>query len=92
MSKINDGSINDGGPAFPRDHEFTKASNWQPIETAPKDQVVQAWPPLGIDVWHSRAVWCHVEQCWVRYSTIGENPRHIEPVTHWQPLPGPPSA
>jgi hypothetical protein len=68
------------------------ASEWQPIETAPKD---------GTHVWlwngYRRAIGWYKSyedgsDGWHRQSIIGEGlgRRDIDPETHWMPLPDPP--
>jgi len=50
-------------------------SEWQPIETAPKDQEILVWAH-GIGQWVSKFAW------W-------DCGAHRKP-THWMPLPEPP--
>jgi len=73
---------------------------WQPIETAPKDCVIQLWvPPFGIWIdgpW--RGAWSYVAQQWTLHSPFTAadgrsiSASAIPHPTHWQPLPAPPAA
>ena len=62
-------------------------SEWQPIETAPKDGT-------EIILWESRkghrwlAFW-HVD-CWVTSGSAEAGNYNFPVFTHWQPLPSPP--
>lgn len=62
-------------------------SKWQKIESAPKDgTVVLAFASEGnmsgpVILW-----WCQVEECWTDGLGL-----HYREVTHWMPLPEPPS-
>lgn len=66
-------------------------SEWQKIETAPKDTWILGWAPG----------WIVVSMCWEDTRAIGgrcgwyvefdgERRKFID-ATHWQPLPAPPS-
>jgi|688.fasta_scaffold26788_7 hypothetical protein len=67
-------------------------SQWQPIETAPKDGLaVLLWPYQPGDVFAGRAM----EEVVLGYRTMDEewyNPEQRETFepTHWMPLPEPP--
>lgn len=60
-------------------------SAWQPIETAPRDETpILTYRQAGLMsvaiYWpHGKAEWCAVDGC------------HLLNVTHWQPLPEPPT-
>ena len=71
--------------------------DWQPIETAPKNEVVM------IDLWaggerHTDCGWGKPtygkEKCWVSigsgYDCNGPVDEKVYNVTHWMPLPEPP--
>lgn len=62
-------------------------SEWQPIETAPKDgQWVLGWAPGWLVV---SMAWFHVPGKVAPHWTTGRNERPIK-ATHWMPLPPPP--
>jgi len=69
-------------------------SDWQPIETAPKDgtRLLAYWPGFGVSLIHRHNPGGehrnprHHYECWVRDDNM---PLGGEP-THWMPLPGPP--
>jgi hypothetical protein len=75
------------------------ASEWRPIESAPKDGVIQLWvPPFGIWVdgpW--RGAWSYAAQQWVLHSPFTAADGRsicvtdIPHPTHWMPLPTAPS-
>jgi len=70
-------------------------SQWQPIETAPKDgtkflagRFVKKCPydangHIAVDRWHERAKGDH-------YNGLGSFNGNYWPATHWMPLPQPP--
>lgn len=65
-------------------------AGWQPIETAPKDRVVDLWSSKGFR--YPDALWdvCWGEKCW----TNPHNHVSIEeggPYTHWRYPPEPPA-
>ena len=65
-------------------------AGWQPIETAPKDRVVDLWSTKGFR--YPDALWdvCWGEKCW----TNPHNHVSIEeggPYTHWRYPPEPPA-
>jgi hypothetical protein len=60
-------------------------SEWQPIETAPKDRTILLWVPY--DAWQVCA-WDELHKEWV--STGGLSFDAVP--THWMPLPEPPAA
>lgn len=73
-------------------------SDWQPIETAPKDRVIDLWSSRGFR--YCDAIWDVVE-----YGRVGESDvygwtdknHHGSimdggPFTHWMPLPPAPRA
>lgn len=66
------------GKRNPVDVWNTRASQWQPIESAPKDGT-------RLMLWDSRAGGYAVTGAWV----AGSADDH-ETITHWQPLPAPP--
>jgi hypothetical protein len=58
---------------------------WQPIETAPKEEPVIVWSTqyqVMIEIQFNRGSW------WIADFDIPL----LEPVTHWMPLPEPPGA
>lgn len=73
-------------------------SEWQPIETAPKDgtRIIMtngAWVDFG---WFSHSVWLGPRAA--KGAWVGDDPRDgrgaldgIHEPTHWMPLPAPPS-
>lgn len=69
-------------------------SEWQPIETAPKDGTwaIVGWfhlagqVSLAVGFWHAhKRAWCDV-----RNVLHGPNPEQLP--THWMPIPDPPQA
>jgi len=73
--------------------------NWQPIETAPKDNVVMLYRPTSPYEWHKvapgkyndnkfghkpRPYW----ESWFRVNSVTDD--RNSPPTHWLPLPEPP--
>ena len=65
-------------------------AGWQPIETAPKDRVVDLWSKKGFR--YTDAFWdvCCGEECWTDPNDHGS----IEeggPYTHWRYPPEPPA-
>jgi hypothetical protein len=70
----------------------TGMSNWQPIETAPKDgeNILMFWPYWGqeamigwYDFYHSQ---------WISNSALSTFDQDDHQPTHWMPLPDPPEA
>lgn len=62
-------------------------SEWQPIETAPKDgSYVLVWAESG----HEFARWFRAGECWIRAEDM-QNLWGEDAPTHWMPLPAPPS-
>lgn len=65
-------------------------SEWQPIETAPKDGTpVFLWP--GVEIWTgctvpAVAAWASNIFGWICFSSGASG----EIATHWMPLPAPP--
>jgi hypothetical protein len=64
-------------------------SDWQPIETAPKDTAILVYG-FGYSV-------AHFNTRYERWIGFGRDTRDTEalarwPPTHWQPLPSPPEA
>ncbi len=55
-------------------------SEWQPIETAPRDGT---YILVFVDVWHDVASW----EAGLWLNTYGD---HSMNPTHWMPLPAPP--
>ena len=67
---------------------MTDTSNWQPIETAPRDgtHILAAWVPVNLPRWVRETImWMDGE--WV--ATWSHGPILSRP-THWVPLPDPP--
>jgi len=69
--------------------------NWQPIETAPKDETWVLlffgdgpWPPEanGIDI----GFWSEEYGDWFDSEAAGNSLTEHSKPTHWQPLPSPP--
>jgi hypothetical protein len=65
---------------------------WQPIETAPKDEtdiLLAAWEDDG-SYWNATGSWFF--DCFAFFNCIGPDPVKLcfEP-THWMPLPLPPN-
>jgi hypothetical protein len=65
---------------------------WQPIETAPKDKIIDLWTePYGRV---ADAQWAAQKGCWVDWGMAdfdGVGYRRVEGrVTHWMPLPAGP--
>ncbi len=76
--------------------EAMKASEWQPIETAPKDgREILCWPAIRREVDgvipSAVGAWLNTKggHCWVDMS-VGHHNGFWKP-THWRPLPDPPS-
>lgn len=65
-------------------------SEWQPIETAPKDRAVLAW---SIDFFASviEIVWWEEDNSDGPGWALGDSGFRCTP-THWMPLPEPPDA
>lgn len=69
-------------------------SEWQPIETAPKDgSPILIWQPGGVTqyTWYTDCWICRWEdryQCWTEAG--GELYSEARSPTHWMPLPDPP--
>lgn len=61
-------------------------SDWQPIETAPRNH----FPVLVWSVQYGCAV-AFLDIVWQWFPALGDEPLPSPP-THWQPLPAPPSA
>lgn len=64
------------------------SSEWQPIETAPKDGawVLVYWPTMPITIYPKTAFNCGDEYGWDTPDDYGQ----VYP-THWMPLPAPPT-
>ena len=66
-------------------------TEWQPIETAPKDgSAILSWPTGSMfkdDTFSYVVRWCGWRECWIE--AAGEEYQGFEP-THWMPLPPPP--
>jgi hypothetical protein len=64
--------------------ELNESQQWQPIETAPKDG-----KRILVFCSHSNMT---IETCWLENSGFGWwwNTHHLNPPTHWMPLPKPP--
>ena len=66
-------------------------SEWQPIETAPKDgTVILQWHPCG-NLWPAYYLivqWSPSCEAWM--SPIDTDSSYFFPGTHWMPLPAPP--
>jgi hypothetical protein len=73
---------------------------WQPIETAPKNKIVDLWAAERERYENERVAgcwWSRTRDAWVHCATIfdGEQPSDealLYNVTHWMPLPEPPRA
>lgn len=70
-------------------------SDWKPIETAPKDgTIVDLWTRIG-ERW-TDCHWNVDKGDWLRWGldSWGGNgwQRIVDPLTHWMPLPPPPTA
>lgn len=71
---------------------------WQPIETAPKDQLIMLWRPDAY-WWAKRdiAIWCKdnlarkPKPYWQSLLIQGKVMQRYWYPTHWQPLPQPPT-
>lgn len=61
-------------------------SGWEPIETAPKEDMIQFFAPATGQFigW-----WDEHSDYWVTHTRKAE-PEGIPGVTHWRPLPDPP--
>lgn len=74
--------------------ERLRAQDWQPIETAPKDGIIQLYVPKGFDgrplvrqgEWHNTTL---RQPGWLLHHGPDLHARW-QP-THWRPLPAPPS-
>lgn len=64
------------------------ASDWQPIETAPKDKLIDLWTSSGVR--KTNCYWDHICQEWRCRENNGVIIR-FKNVTHWMPLPSPPT-
>lgn len=65
-------------------------SEWQPIDTAPKDGTVLLLVPTRYAKWNK---WLPMAGKWIGFWVIfnaDEAVQRVEP-THWMPLPAPPS-
>jgi hypothetical protein len=76
-------------------------TEWQPIETAPKDgTLVDVWvigysnePKRFTDAWFSEGHWWYAEwapDCEVHALDLNDEHTLPSEVTHWMPLPEPP--
>ena len=73
-------------------------SEWQPIDTAPKDQVILLYGRIDPSTefekltWEKPAVfsgyWCWMDDAWCPSGGTWAGP--FMEVTHWMPLPQPP--
>ncbi len=65
-------------------------TNWQPIETAPKDG---KWVLITEDsgTWMEVARWYKGSWCSYPFTIFGEA-KDESPASHWTPLPDPPEA
>lgn len=64
-----------------------RAPVWQPIATAPRDDLAEFLVFDGVGVW--KAWWLDGTICGFEVDGY-ELPNDIFPITHWQPLPAPP--
>ncbi len=65
--------------------EKTELTNWQPIETAPKDRSwILVWETGVSDKYHPAEVARFVNNRWESSAM-----KYVE-ATHWMPLPAPP--
>jgi len=65
-------------------------TEWQPIETAPKDGrrilvYAETWPEIAVAEWRDKGI---TLEGWRLHPFNDIDP---EPLTHWMPLPEPPS-
>jgi len=67
-------------------------SEWQPIETAPKDGTPILLGIAGPHYWPRSAWWCLDEERWVVHKGGRFSAWFDIPPTHWMPLPSPPDA
>lgn len=68
-------------------------SEWQPIETAPKDKnVLMAWRPVDAEKrpWHVEVVIACVSSYYEGSIWTGGMYQPVSHVSHWMPLPEPP--
>lgn len=70
---------------------FREKQQWQPIETAPKDEIILMW--LGLPLLPAIGRWWGKVgntnyNCWA--NVYGRNVIDMKP-THWMPLPEPPA-
>ena len=67
-------------------------TNWQPIETAPKDGYILVFGPDQMDIaawephWPNGGAWLRMQTA--EYDNDGAL---VKTPTHWQPLPEPPN-
>ena len=68
---------------------------WQPIETAPKNDAGECYGP-AILIWNDAAqlpfacFWGASEGNWIDAEGTNMVPHRINDITHWMPLPEPP--
>lgn len=70
-------------------------SEWQPIETAPKDRVIYLWVPEIPEAWTEgpwRGGWSWVNEEWCLHLPFSVNnkaaiTKAVPQPTHWMPLP-----
>ena len=67
--------------------EAVRDDGWQPIETAPRDQVILAWPGPGDDP--VVVFWFKPTKGPGLWYEAGTDAYSVDP-THWRPLPPPP--
>lgn len=69
-------------------------SEWQPIETAPKDRFILLWEPEFCAIWLAKwqgSLWYGVDNEGITRQSAREDGETICYVTHWMPLPLPPT-
>jgi hypothetical protein len=65
-----------------------RAEQWQPIETAPRDNHARmVWCPEAMNIYI--VTWWQQENAWAHFGGAGRI--LMEAPTHWMPLPSPPS-